>query len=343
MKRSEQPTLKQLEEYAKATYAPIGYLLLPVPPKEEIPLPDYRTKGGATQVRPSPSLLETIYACQQRQEWFRDYARLHRLPELGFVGSVTTKNDPVAVGTTIRKTLGFSLDAQVKAKDWEDALTQFIVSADEAGVLMMRNGIVGANTHRALDPDEFRGFALADSTAPLVFVNAADTKAAQMFTVAHELAHIWLGQSSLDDLHQGDKQTEVERWCNQVAAETLVPLLVFEKETGAGRPLRGEMDRLSKMFKVSTLVILYRMADAGVITRRQMSEAYAHEAGRLAEMPGSSGGNFYTTQIARVGRRFGRAVVIDTLEGNTLHRDAFRMLGLSNVTFDRFGQQVGVT
>lgn len=341
-KGHEMPTLRQLEQFAHDTRTPIGYLFLESPPVEKVPIPDYRTIGSAEQQHPSPDLLETIYVCQQRQEWYREHARLHRLQTLPFVESAKLTDDEDMVASSIRKTLGYTLESQVAAKTWEEALTTLIALIDEAGVLVMRNGIVGLNTHRPLNPKEFRGFCLADDVAPLIFINAADSKAAQMFTIAHELAHIWLGTSSLDDVSASGQQVDIERWCNGVAAELLVPLAEFNRYAEPGKPLRSEMDRLSRTFKVSTLVILHRMADAGAISRAQMRAAYEHEEGRLAELARSSGGNFYTTQAARVGKRFARAVMTDTLEGNTLHRDAFRLLGVTAKTFDTFGEHVGV-
>ena len=121
----------------------------------------------------------------------------------------------------------------------------------------MSSSIVGSNSHRKLDVDEFRGFTLADKYAPLIFINAADSKAAQMFTLVHELAHLWLGESGISDIEAGripDKKNE--EWCNKVAAELLMPISAtreaFQKET----PVREEIQRLAKLFKVSSLVVV---------------------------------------------------------------------------------------
>jgi Zn-dependent peptidase ImmA (M78 family) len=314
-RREMQPTLNQLEHFAQITHTPIGYLFLSEPPVEEIPIPDFRTIGNKRIKRPTPDLLDTIYICQQRQEWYRDFALSTKEEPLRFVGSATVRSKIKETAENIRIALGFDIEERRTTPTWTDALRRFIDQADMLGVLVMVNGVVGNNNYRKLDPDEFRGFALSDAFAPLIFINGADTKAAQMFTLAHELAHIWLGQSALSDVAPTTTPTnEVELWCNSVAAEVLVPLEVFQRELRNDENLRESLERLARRFKVSTLVILRRMFDAGRFTRKRFWENYKEELLRLLAVPKSTGGDFYLTQGARVGKRFARALVTSALD-----------------------------
>ena len=339
------PTLNQLEDFAKATHAPIGYLFLDQPPVERVPIPDFRTMENQRIDRPSPDLLETVYLCQQRQEWYRDYSRSVRDEPLAFIGSATTQSNIVATAAAIRQALHFDLLERQQCPTWTDALRRFLEQVDRLGVLVMVNGVVGSNNYRKLDPTEFRGFALSDELAPLIFVNGSDTKSGQMFTLAHELAHLWLGQSALSDVEPvSAPQNNVEDWCNRVAAELLVPLDAFRQAYRAGEELQDALSRLARQFKVSTLVILRRIHDAGGLTRDQMWQAYAQELARLRELQSKKGGgDFYLTLGVRVGKRFARAVVSSTLEGQTLHRDAFRLLGFSKQsTFRELATSLGI-
>lgn len=339
------PTLKQLEGFAKATHTPVGFLFLIEPPVETVPLPDFRTIKDRGVHRPSADLLDTIYICQQRQEWYREYARSTGEAPLPFVGSVRLGADVVATAASISEVLGFDLDQRRRTGTWEKALDDFLNQADELGILVMRNGVVLNNTKRKLDPDEFRGFAMADPLAPVIFINGADTKSAQMFTLAHELVHIWLGQSALSNAWAiPDSSHDVERWSNEVAAEILVPLAAFRQAHNPIADQFGEMQRLANQFKVSTLVILRRMYDAGRFTREEFWDAFAGELGRVrALVPKGGGGDFHRTEAIRVSKRFARALLVSTLEGNTLYRDTFRMLGFSKeATFRSFAQSLGV-
>ncbi len=339
------PTLKQLEDFAKAMHAPIGYLFLSEPPIEGIPIPDFRTVENRRIDRPSPDLLETIYLCQQRQEWYRNHVHSLREEPLSFIGSATPESDIEQTAAEIRRALGFEIEERRRCPTWTEALRSFIEKADRLGVLVMVNGVVGSNNYRRLNPDEFRGFAIADELAPLVFINGADTKSAQMFTLAHELAHLWLGQSALSDMEPASAPTHrVENWCNRVAAELLVPLAVFREQLRADEDLSAALGRLAKHFKVSTLVVLRRIYDAGGLSRDAFWRAYREELNRLREIQrAGSGGDFYLTLGVRVGKRFARAIVANTLEGQTLHRDAYRLLGFSKFsTFRELAHSLGM-
>jgi Zn-dependent peptidase ImmA (M78 family) len=338
------PTLKQLETFAKATRTPIGFLFLQAPPVERVPIPDLRTVRNRPVDAPSPDLLETIYQCQQRQEWYREFAQWTAEPTRTFVGSIAVKDDVVNVATQIRTALKLDLEERRKLPTWTDALRRLIEQADACGVLVMISGVVGSDNHRRLEPQEFRGFALVDKLAPLVFINGADTKAAQMFTLAHELVHIWLGETALSnlDLAQGSTN-EIERFCNAVAAEVLVPLALIANEFNARAELDDEVQRLARVFKVSTLVILRRLFDAKQLTSAAYAAANARELERLVTKATSGGGDFYLTLGARASKRFARAVVVSALEGRSPFTEAFRLLGFRKMsTFDELGRNLGV-
>ena len=323
------PTLRQLERLARTVHASVGYFFLPEPPEEQLPIPDFRTVANKRSSRPSVNLLDTVYLCQQRQDWYRNFARMEGEDPLPFVGSATPAGSVKSTAAQIGAILGFNLEERRGAATWSDALRRFFEQADALGALVMVNSVVGNNTSRKLDPEEFRGFALADDLAPLIFINGADTKAAQMFTLAHELAHLWLGESALSDVEATSEPSHaVEAWCNRVAAELLVPMELLRREYRRRQDLRDELNRLARRFKVSTLVVLRRVFDAGEIDRDVFTSAYRRELDRLRRMPRSGGGTFHPTLRTRVGHRFGLALAISTLGGRTSFSESFRLLGI---------------
>ncbi|SIS22998.1 ImmA/IrrE family metallo-endopeptidase [Williamsia sterculiae] len=343
-----QPTLKQLESFAQATHTPFGLLFLPEPPDEPVPIPDMRTVGNAVVPRPSADLLDTIYICQTRQDWYRDYARDRGAPHLELVGSATTSTSPVDAAREVRAALDFDLTKRAVFTSSDDALRRLIDRIEAIGVLVMVNGIVGGDTHRALDPEEFRGFALSDPVAPLIFVNGADTKAAQIFTLIHELAHIWLGGSALSDAAMVARDGVAEElWCNQVAAEVLVPFAALRGDY-QGELTPQELTRLARRYRVSTLVILKRLFDAHFLGWDDYWERYEVEREAVIALAKrrrgeNSGGNYYNTQPLRLSRQFARAVVASTNQGDTSFRDAFQLLGTKkHETFARLADEIGV-
>ena len=338
------PTFKQLERFAKVTYTPIGFLFLDKPPVEELPITDFRTMGDTAISHPSPSLLDTIYLCQNRQDWYREEARSLSEPPLEFIGSLDTSVDVSTAGALLRNALAFDVEERRQLPTWTEALRQFISQADALGILVMVCSIVGSNTSRRLDPEEFRGFALSDSWAPLVFINGSDTNAAQMFTLAHEIAHLWIGKSGISDSHVTTRtEHTIEQWCNNVAAELLIPSQLILHEFDPRAELTVETKRLARRFKVSTLVALRRIHDAGYISWDEFRIAYQEEVKRLHEIPRSRGGNPVSIVNARAGKRFARALVVSVLEGRTTYSEAFRLLSFKKLsTFEKVVEGLGV-
>jgi len=341
MRGETNPTLKQLEDFARAAHVPIGYLFLPTPPVEELPIQDLRTMGSKGLSNPSPALLDTIYLCQRRQDWYRQYAESQFEEPRLFVGSTTVNESSTAVAGEMRKIIDFGVEARRQCRSTTEALKLFVDRVEDVGVLVMVSGVVKNTTNRPLNPNEFRGFALADPVAPLVFVNGADVKPAQMFTLAHELAHIWLGASALSNAGlSGTPFNKVEKWCNEVAAEFLVPISALTTMNPQRNPI-ANLDVYGNEFKVSKVVILRRLLDGGFIPKSTFDEFYSKLNKAPAATP-QGGGDFYNTLPVRASKRFVKALVLSTLEGRTLHRDAFQMLGInSSKTFRSIGERVG--
>ena len=335
---------EKAELLAEKTHTPFGYLFLKEPPEDRLPIPDFRTPGDRPIPKPSPALLETVHQMERRQAWMREFLIEEGEQPLSFIGSLSLQADPREAGQAMRRELGCADGWAASERTWTDALMQLRRRGEEREILVVFNGVVGNNTHWALDRDEFRGFALVDEYAPLVFVNAADFKAAQMFTFAHELAHLWIAKSGVSNVELAEPPTlEVEKWCNQTAAEFLIPgnemVEVWRKATQREEPFQF----LAGYFKVSSLVAARRALDLGMVERAQFFrfyENYVRDERRKKEAK-ESGGDFWRTQNLRVGQRFGSAVVQAAREGRLLYREAFELTGLSGPTFDRFAEKLG--
>lgn len=346
------PTLRQLEKFAAATHAPFGQLFLSEPPHEDVPIPDLRTVSNSSVEHPSADLLDTIYSCQERQEWYRGYAETQGLPRVSFINSVSIRQSPTVVASRIREALDLPASGPLHAASWSEAFSTLSDGIEELGVLVMVNGVVGSNSHRKLNPDEFRGIALADEHAPVIFVNGADTKAAQVFTLIHELAHLWTGGSALSDAQlitdtseSISVQPDEELWCNRVAAEMLVPLEDL-RSSYPGHISASTLDALAARYRVSTLVILGRIYEAGLLDWGNYRHQYRIEKKRILGIlegkKSTGGGNYYNTQPRRLSPRFATAVVNSTLEGTTSYRDGYRLLGTrKHSTFVALADRLG--
>lgn len=335
-----QPTFKQLQDFAEATAAPFGYFFLAAPPEERLPIPDFRTVSEVSGARPSADLLDTLHAMQRRQNWLHETLIELGAEPLPFVASAKLSDDPNDVAREMREAVGLTGEWARGVDTWREAVLELRRAIERIGVVAVINGVVGNNTRRKLRVGEFRGFALCDPYAPLVFVNGADAKSAQMFTLAHELAHIWLGRGGVSGF-EGllPSGSAVEVFCNKAAAEFLVPereLRILWRETG------NAFDTVARHFKVSPVVAARRALDLQLIRREAFLSFYDEYTTReRKETTKRRGGDFYNNQNTRVGERFAFEVIRAAREGRLLYRDAYQLTGLSGNAFERYAKHLG--
>lgn len=333
-KGEAKPTMRQLEKVSAQTHTGLAYFFLSNPPSDDLPIQDFRTPGSRPVTKPSINLLGAVLLCQSRQAWYRGHMLSMGASPLRFVGSARLETDPDDVAKQIRGQLGLDALQSRPSGSWDRFLRDLVRRIEDVGVLVMMSNKVENKRSRPLNPDEFRGFALVDEYAPVIFVNTADAKAAQLFTLAHELAHVWLGKTAVSNfIPQKAGYRPEEVWCNKVAAEVLVPMERLREAMG-GSAARLDADKasrkasaLAKRFRVSNLVVIRRLRDAGFISREVFSRLY--ERSRRAHIASKKGGKFrysvYTIPM-QASYRFTKELVHDTVQGNTLYRDAIYLL-----------------
>lgn len=340
------PTFKQLEDFAKATHVPFGYLFLPEPPNIPLPIPDFRTVHNRAANGVSPDLLDTIYAMQRRQAWLREDRVECEAPPLPFVGSARLTDDPTAIGREMRRVVGLEESWAGEVRSWQEAVSVLCRTIESMGVMTVINGIVGNNTRRKLNVDEFRGFAISDELAPLIFVNGADAKSAQMFTLAHELAHIWLGYkgsgvSGFPGIFPDGG--EIETFCDQAAAEFLVPESELRAHWQHLKRATSPFEELARVFKVSPIVTGRRAMDLRLVSRSEFFDFYnAYIAQERKKQQKQGGGDFYKNQNARVGSLFATSVIRAAKEGRIGFKQAYDLTGLNGGAFQEYARRLGM-
>jgi Zn-dependent peptidase ImmA (M78 family) len=334
---AKEPTLRQLEKFAQKTYMPFGYLFLPTPPAENLQFPFFRT-GHASTRKVNVNVFDTIAIIQRRQQWLREYLDDVEIDALPFVGKFSINNTVSEIVADIRMTLDLDAEWACKHATWEKALDFLSAKVEEVGIYLAFNGIVENNTHRAINVNDCRGFVLVDQIAPYMFINAADSKAAQMFTLGHELAHVWIGQSAGFDMQELQPASDpLELLCDKIAAELLVPEASFLNAWQKNQ----DIQTLSRFFKVSRMVIARRALDLGKISKatfRNLYQSFMAQAQHVKDK--SSGGNFYATQRKRLGLRYLNAVENALKQQKIFYRDAAKLTGLKSDTYQKVIKEI---
>jgi len=330
----KKPTLKQLETFSQKVHLPFGYLFLETPPDEKLPIPFFRTIQQK-EVNVGLNVYDSILIIQKRQEWLTDYLKENDYPLLEFVGKFKNNENIVEIVSDIKNTLKLDENWADDFPSWEKAKDHFTQQLEESGIITVFSSIVGNNTHRSIKVEECRGFVLVNEYAPFMFINSADSKSAQMFTLAHELAHIWIGRSAGFDFRQlQPANNPIEILCDQIAAELLVSAETLQAIWNRSH----DFEYLAKYFKVSQIVIARRLFDLGKISRSNFFSFYDDYIRRdfQKKEDGESGGDFYKTQRKRLSVRFLSFVNQAIKENKLLIRDAYQITDLKGNTFHKF-------
>ncbi|MFC0337426.1 Zn-dependent peptidase ImmA, M78 family [Kushneria avicenniae] len=333
------PTFKQAQDFAAKTHIPFGYLYLKQPPEETLPLPDLRTVDGHHHDRPSSELIEMAQIVLRRQEWYAEYLRDQGVKRNPYVGRFTTRSNIHDVVQDMRQVFG--IPAYPERGNWEDYWRLLIRKIEEAGILVMRQGFIRHHS-RPLSVQEFRGFAISDPLTPVIFVNQADAPAARLFTLIHELAHVWIGKSGVSDGSPDTHQRE-EVFCNAVAAEFLVPEIEFNVHWKAAGNWKDNLPVLETRFRVSTWVIARRALTLGKISRSdyqayvdELQERYKNREKTERKIP------YYRTQKGQISEAFSKALVSEALSGRVLLRDAGSLLNMKPHRITKYAKELGV-
>lgn len=331
MDGSRQPTVKQLEKFARSVNVPFGFLFLEVAPEERVPFPMFRGEAGRYD-HFDLNVYDTVMAIQQRQDWLEDYLVVNGIDTCRFVNSATLQTSVADAVYNLRSVLNLRPCWAFEMLNTNAAINKLTEMLEFAGVFVTCNGVVGNNTHRILNVSECRGFALVSPSAPYIFVNSGDAPAAQMFTLLHEAAHLMLGISAGHANDGTDKQSHdvEEQWCDAVAAEFLVP------SDEIHHIWNGNIRLCANKFKVSELVIARRAHDLGLIGDYEYSQFWRDYRSRPVARRISKGGDFYRTSTKRVGRLFAIHVKNAVSSRQLSYTEAYKLTGLYGNTYTRF-------
>jgi len=323
------PTYNQLIELSKKFNVPYGYFFFEELPKYEMPMPHYRTIKD-NNFTPSEELLDSIKFAQKVQEWAKDILLEFGNGKIDFCGKYKNNLDLYAIVDELKVIFDVKEGWTKSIKTWKETFKYLVNKAEEKGIIVLINGVVGNNTHRKLDVNEFRGFVLYDEIAPVIFINNEDALSAKIFTLIHEVVHILIGESaSFDykDLQPADN--EIEKFCDKCAAEFLVPekeLLEVSKQT-------KDYEKLAKHFKVSQIVIARRLYDLNSINRDDFIEFLQKNKEKEYIKSISKGGNFYETVKLRLSQRFLNLLKSAIHENVITYKDALLITELKAKSF----------
>ena len=344
------PTFNQIEDMSRKTNIPFGYFFLDKPPIEKYSIVDYRTINSVNITEPSRELMEIVDLMTDIQEWMVEYVIENGQEELEYVGSIeNTTNIQVAVND-IRKRLEIDIDWYANTKNIGEAFRFLKKKIENVNVLVMISGIVGNNTHRKLNIDEFRAFTLVNKYVPLIFINSCDSETGKIFSIVHELVHVWIGENSFYNVPMdvNNISHRTEQYCNSVEAELLIPTEKFlEKWEENNKEEIDKIDTIAKSFRCSKYVVVRKALDNKKINQSTYEQIVTKLRKEFIEWKKkhkenkSIGGDYYRNLASKIDKRFIMALARSASEGKVQYTEVYRLTNTNRKTFEKLLDEMG--
>ncbi|HBO65040.1 TPA: peptidase [Candidatus Saccharibacteria bacterium] len=312
------PTFNQLEKISSLINVPVGLLTLKQQVNIDTQRLSFRTPNSAVVSKMSAELRDTIIEMQEKQSFLQE--QIDDNLDLSS-DNIRRIKDHIAIAEAIRARLRIPINHLGHSKD--NPVRYFRNEISKIGVFVFFNGKIRDNTHRPLSSDEFRGFSLKSAKAPIIFVNQKDSSNAQLFTLVHELVHLFIddeGISTITEQRDFD-HTQEEALVNRVTAEILVPKVLFEKETSL------DVEELSKKYKVSRYVIARRLLDLDKIDKSMYDSIIGSLTSNAKPRKKPKGGDYNKNLVFRVDDTFFRFVHNAIMQDRVSYTEAFRLVG----------------
>jgi len=268
------PTRPLLVRMAKQYRRPLLTFYLAAPPVKGNRGQDFRTLPQGSSAEDEAVLDVLLRDIVARQSLVR--AALEDEDDrllLSWVGSATMDAGVETLVSAIRGALGIDLTVFRAARSADESFRVLRESVEALGAFVILASNLGSH-HTSLGIDVFRGIAVADPVAPFVVVNDQDSRTAWSFTLLHEVAHLWLGFTGVSG---GTFDREIERFCNQVASEILLPTQELQELTvpagASSAQLEAVISEYAAPRKVSRSMLAYRLYVRKVITEQQWRAA----------------------------------------------------------------------
>ena len=335
IKEETEPTVKQLENFAKKIHVPFGYLFLKQPPIEKIPVTFYRSDGKVV-TKPPLVIRDLVNKIKSKQEWLKDFLIENNYDSLDFIGSLSDfkKINPVKAAEKIRQALNLDKTWYEETKT-DKSFRYWIDKLEKNRIFVISTGYVGHN-RRTVEVDVCKGFTLVDNMCPFIYINTNNLGGGRIFTLLHELIHVFVGNSiglAYNPIHPSSQP--LEKFCDNVASEILVPNSFFKTSwNSSSGSLQDKYNELAKMYHVSKLVIVKKALDNNFIHTSDFWNFYNYYTNIPYKK--TSGGDFWNSKPYEVSRKFYSFVDLALKQGAILPSNAYKLTNMKGNTYENF-------